>query len=86
MAIHIASDHIAAIGSIIRFHRKRAGLSRIALADLAGVGKTVVFDIEHGKTTVRLDILFAVLTTLNISVFLDGPIMDQWKESSDEKS
>ena len=81
MTTHIAPDHIGTIGSIVRFHRKRAGLSRIALADLAGIGKTVVFDLENGKTTVRVDTLFAVLTALNISVLLDGPIIDQWKET-----
>jgi transcriptional regulator with XRE-family HTH domain len=37
------------IGNIIRFHRKKSGLTQKALADIAGVGKTVVFDIENGK-------------------------------------
>ena len=36
------------IATLIQFHRKKAGLSRNQLADLADVGKTVVFDIEHG--------------------------------------
>ena len=34
------------LAEILKLHRKAAGLSRIQLADLAGVGKTVIFDIE----------------------------------------
>lgn len=37
------------MASIIRGHRKKAGLTQKELADLAGLGKTVIFDIEKGK-------------------------------------
>jgi len=50
-------------------------LSQRSLADLAGVGKTSVFDIEKGKPTVRLATLMAVLHVLNIDLVLDGPLM-----------
>ena len=63
------------IGNVVRFHRRRAGLSQHSLADLAGVGKTSVFDIEKGKPTVRLATLMAVLHVLNIDLALDGPLM-----------
>ena len=63
------------IGQVVRFHRKRAGISQHALADLAGIGKTSVFDIEKGKSTVRLATLLAVLRALNISMLLDSPLM-----------
>ena len=63
------------IGNAIRFHRRRSGLSQHALADLAGIGKTSVFDIEKGKPTVRLATLMAVLRVLNIDLVLDGPLM-----------
>jgi HTH-type transcriptional regulator / antitoxin HipB len=43
------------IGKIIIFHRKKSKLTQRQLADLAGVGKTVVFDIEKGKETVQLN-------------------------------
>jgi DNA-binding XRE family transcriptional regulator len=36
------------ISDIVLFHRKKSGLSRNQLADLAGVGKTVIYDIEKG--------------------------------------
>ncbi len=68
---------------IIQYHRKLAGLSRIRLAETAGVGKTVIFDIEHGKQTVRLETLLKVLEALNLRLAVAGPIVDQVKESSD---
>lgn len=67
-------------GLIIRCHRKKSGLTQIQLADLAGVGKTAVFDIEHGKSTVQWDTLNKVCTVLNISIELNSPIMDECKK------
>lgn len=65
------------MGKIIRDHRKASGLSRVACARLAGVGKTAVYDIEHGKESVRLDTLLKVLVVLNIRLRLESPIMKQ---------
>lgn len=69
------------IGRVIQTNRKAAGLSRIALAELAGVGKTAVYDVENGKETVRLDILLALLDALNIKLIIDAPM-----EVTDEES
>ncbi|HMQ60149.1 MAG TPA: helix-turn-helix domain-containing protein [Flavilitoribacter sp.] len=63
------------IGKIIRFHRKAAGLSRERCGQLAGVGKTIIYDIEHGKETVQLKSLLKILQVLNISIELHSPIM-----------
>lgn len=71
-------NYIEQLGDIIRYHRKRAGLSQKSLADIAGVGKTVVFDIEKGKETVQLKSIFLVLEVLNISVILNSPLMDKY--------
>lgn len=68
------------VGRMIRYHRKAAGLSREALADLAGVGKTSIFAIEHGKATVRFDTLAAVLQALNISARWEGPLVARFLE------
>lgn len=65
------------LASIIRKHRKAAGLSQLQLAEMAGVGKTVVFDIEKGKETIQLNTLRKILTVLNIKVQLDSPYMNQ---------
>lgn len=53
------------IAHLIRQHRKAAGLRRVQLADLAGEGKTVIYDIGNGKESVRLDTLKKVLKVLN---------------------
>lgn len=63
------------IGDVIRCHRKKSGLTQKELADLAGVGKTTVFDIEKGKPTVRVDMVLKVLKPLNINLELHSPIM-----------
>ena len=65
------------LASIIRKHRKAAGLSQLQLAEMAGVGKTVVFDIEKGKETIQLSTLRKMLTVLNIKVQLESPYMNQ---------
>ena len=69
------------IADIVLFHRKKAELSRNELADLAGVGKTVVFDIEHGKATVQYQSLAKVLQTLNVKMTLQSPLMAEYQES-----
>lgn len=65
------------LASVIKKHRKAAGLSQIQLAELAGVGKTVIFDIEKGKETVQLNTLRKILNVLNIKVELSSPFMNQ---------
>lgn len=61
------------ISKIIRSVRKQSGLSQLQLADLAGVGKTVIFDIEKGKPTIQLDSLLKVCAVLNITLKLETP-------------
>jgi transcriptional regulator with XRE-family HTH domain len=67
------------LGELVRFHRQRAGLTRRALADLAGVGKTVIFDIEHNKQTVQFDTLGKVLKVLNIRLVFESPLMQEFE-------
>ncbi len=73
-------------GRMIRFHRKAARISQLELAKLSEVGKTAVFDIEHGKETLRLSTLTKILKALNISVIFKGPLMplfdQEWNEES----
>lgn len=63
------------IGEMIRFHRKKAKLSQLELARLSGVGKTAVFDVEHGKETIKLATLLKLLYALNISLTFKGPLI-----------
>ena len=74
------------LAQIIRMHRKAAKLSRVQLAELAGVGKTVVFDIEMGKESIQLDTLRKILKVLNIKIILKSPLMDNLQNSENEKS
>ena len=73
------------IGKVVRYHRKEAGLSRIALAEISGVGKTSIYDIENGKTSVKMKTLLRILKVLNISLELSSPIMPNYKDSGNEK-
>lgn len=62
------------LGLFIKEHRKQAGLTQLELANLAGVGKTTVFDIEKNKETVSWSKLLALLKVLNIEVQFKSPI------------
>ena len=74
------------LADVIKKHRKAARLSQIQLAEMAGVGKTVVYDIEKGKETVQLVTLRKILYVLNIRVELNSPLMNQIIKDIDEKS
>ena len=58
------------LGEIVLFHRKESGLSRKQLADLSGVGKTVIYDIDK------------VLKALNITIKYESPLMEIFNEES----
>lgn len=73
------------IAEIIRMHRKAAKISRVQLAELAGVGKTVVYDIEKGKESVKFDTLLKILKVLNIKIVLTSSYMDNQKSLQNEK-
>ena len=74
------------LGSIIRYHRKRAGLTQIDLAQMAGVSKAVVWDIENGKKTFRWTTLLCLLRVLNIELVAKSPLMNEYEAESNEKS
>jgi HTH-type transcriptional regulator / antitoxin HipB len=68
---------------IIKKHRKAAGLSQIQLSELAGVGKTVVYDLEKGKETVQLNTLLKIFKVLNIKVQLQSQLMNKILNSNE---
>jgi DNA-binding XRE family transcriptional regulator len=63
------------IPRLVLMHRKKSGLSRDRLAKLAGVGKTAIFDLEHGKMTVQLDTLIRILETLNMEIRFSSQLL-----------
>ncbi|MDO9576994.1 MAG: helix-turn-helix domain-containing protein [Candidatus Cloacimonadales bacterium] len=69
------------IGKIIQFHRKQAGLSQKELADLAGIGKTAVFDLEKGKSNFRIETLLKICSILNIELDFQSPIIKHWSKN-----
>ncbi len=69
------------IPELVRTHRKKSTLSQAALANLAGVGKTVIFDLEHGKMTIQFDTLLRILGALNIEMKLYSPLIQAMKET-----
>ena len=68
-------------GPLLRYHRERAGLSRRALSALSGVSETAIYDAEHGKPTVRLDTLLALLRALNLSLHVEGPLVAEYERT-----
>lgn len=76
--------NIPQLGEIILYHHKRAGLSREACALMAGVGKTAVYDLEHGKETIRLDTLLKVIKVLNIKVQFSSPLMEEYNQEQNQ--
>ncbi len=73
------------LADIIRMHRKAAKLSRDKLAEMSGVGKTVIYDIEKGKESIQLNTLRKVLSVLNIKIELTSPLMDNLRNKEHEK-
>ncbi|MCS6244719.1 MAG: helix-turn-helix transcriptional regulator [Opitutus sp.] len=65
------------LAQLILAHRKKAELTQPQLAKLAGVGKTVVWDLEHGKESVQWDTLQKILHVLNITVEWRSPLLQR---------
>ena len=70
------------MSEMVLFHRKYSDLTRNQLANLAGVGKTVIYDIEKGKETIRFSTLQKVLKVLNIKITFTSPLMEMLNEKS----
>lgn len=62
---------------IVRQHRRSSGLSQSDLAKVAGVGKTVIFDLEHGKESVQFDTIKKVLEALNVRFVFQSPLIER---------
>ena len=57
----------------VRARRRELGLRQRDLADLAGTSERFIRELEHGKATVRLDKLIAVLDALGLELRAMGP-------------
>lgn len=52
----------------VRSRRKSLRLTQRDLADLSGASERFIRELEHGKLTVRLDVLTAVLQALGLEL------------------
>lgn len=73
--------HSKQLGSLIIFHRKRAGLSQADLAKHANVSRYVVQNLESGTGKTTWKSLEAVLVVLNLRLVPEGPLVDEWRRS-----
>ena len=65
------------VAELVRHHRRKAGLTQPGLATLAGVSRSVIWDVENGKQTVQWDTLQKIFRVLNITLHFRSPILDR---------
>ena len=65
---------IQEIGAAVRKARLAQGLRQDQLAAAAGVGLRFLVELEHGKRTVRLDKVLAVLSALGCRLEVMPPV------------
>ena len=66
---------------IVYYHRKKAGLTRKQLAEIAGVSETVIYYLEKGKETLQWNIILSILKALNIDLNFQSPLMNDYEKS-----
>lgn len=84
LLLHLKGIRMMNLSSLIRFHRKAAGLSQIELAALANVSRKVVQCIESGGEQVAWKNVQAVLAVLNVTLTPTGPLVSQWLEGVEQ--
>jgi transcriptional regulator with XRE-family HTH domain len=52
----------------VRKHREAAGISQERLADLAGIHRTYIGDVERGERNLGLVNIYRIATALNMTV------------------
>jgi y4mF family transcriptional regulator len=60
----------ASFGAAIKHYRKKVGLTQAQLAELAGLNRTYLSDLEQGKETEQLRRLLRVLKQLGVRMTL----------------
>ena len=63
-------DVSAAFADAVRLRRRQLGIGQGELADLAGVSERFVYALEHGKPSVQLNKVIAVLSALGLHLEL----------------
>lgn len=60
---------VATLGALVRHQRQSLGFSQQRLADLAGVGRRFVSELESGKPSLEFDRVLTCCTALGIDLF-----------------
>lgn len=60
----------ASLGSAIKHYRRQAGLTQAQLAELAGLNRTYLSELEQGKETEQLRRVLRVLKQLGVRMTL----------------
>jgi y4mF family transcriptional regulator len=58
--------YIDELPGIVRGRRKELGIDQETAAQLAGVSRKTISEIERGKQTIRLDVIIRVLDVLGL--------------------
>lgn len=61
----------ASLGEAVRHYRKEAGLTQAQLAEMAGLRRSYLSELETGKETEQLKRLLRVLRQLGVRITLD---------------
>jgi transcriptional regulator with XRE-family HTH domain len=71
---------VADLGALIRTVRRAGGIRLDDLAATAGVSKQFVSDVERGKPTIRMGLVFKLLVELGIPLRADirEDLRDEW--------
>jgi HTH-type transcriptional regulator/antitoxin HipB len=69
--VDVALRQSERMGAAIRLRRRALRLTQQQLGALAGCGLAFLYQVERGKTTVRLDKLLAVLRVLGMALALE---------------
>lgn len=62
------------LGRIVRRERTAQRLTQVDLSLVAGVSPLSIHNLEHGKPTVRMDIVLRVLDALGLTLAVDGGV------------
>ncbi len=63
-----------ALGLIVRRERKAQKLRQAELAAVSGVGVRFIVDLEAGKSTLQLDKVLRVVSTLGCQITITPPV------------
>ena len=71
--MQITVKSVADLGMALRATRKGAGVRLDDLADIVGVSKQFVSDVEYGKQTVQLGLVLKLLAEMGLHLSIDLP-------------